>query len=371
MGNVPNTFNRVIAHDRFLAALDPFTNQRLRCRTVRHNARDPTHYLVSLLTSTRRAHTLPAAPQLHLLNSLLKALLAVALVTLVLFFASGMYQERIAYANKYVPHANRQLRSINMFLNMRRRGRGVTGGWMRWIGWGKRGWLRFFGDTVEKIEDKGSAVPTVPANKPMANTTTSATVIPPIPPTTNPRGELIFSSRVSPQFKEGYERYRAAFERRRTEKFREERWKRSWFFVRWFLTPPNSVSGAGGTTTVGGVPALRRVGSGLSVRTEGGRSRSSSPAMVGTNPVNRSSGQTVPSSSSTPPPSQPSGPRPPIDREPSDSTERTRRDRSESYTFILGSGEVGLEGSALGLDSPRDERKRGKMGKVDEETGGI
>jgi hypothetical protein len=247
---------------------------------------------------------------------------------------------------------------------------------MRWVGWGKRGWARLFGDNAEKGDDKVSTAPTVPANKPTANTTTSATVIPPIPPTTNPRGELIFSSRVSPQFKEGYERYRAAFERRRTEKFREERWKRSWFFVKWFLTPPSSVSGAGSTTTSGGAPTLRRGGSGLSVRTEGGRSRSSSPAMVATNPVGRSSGQTVPSSTSTPPPSMtpssyPSAPRPQIDREPSDSIERNRRDRSESYTFILGSGEVGMEGSALGLESSRDERRRAKMGKVDEETGGV
>ena len=250
----------------------------------------------------------------------------------------------------------------------------MTGGW---IGWGKRAWARLFGDAVEKGEDKGASAPTVPANKHTTNSTTSATVIPPIPPTTNPRGELIFSSRVSPQFKEGYERYRAAFERRRTEKFREERWKRSWFFVRWFLTPPNSVSGAGSMTTPGGAPPLRRGGSGLSVKTEGGRSRSSSPAMVGSNPVGRSSGQTVPVSTLTPPPSTnpssyPSASRPQLDREPSDSTERTRRDRSESYTFILGSGEVGMEGSALGLESSsRDERRRAKMGKVDEETGVV
>lgn len=38
----------------------------------------------------------------------------------------------------------------------------------------------------------------------------------PIPPANNPRGELIFSSRVSASFREGYERYRAEWERRRT-----------------------------------------------------------------------------------------------------------------------------------------------------------
>ncbi|KAF8992755.1 hypothetical protein BDQ17DRAFT_1286925, partial [Cyathus striatus] len=46
-------------------------------------------------------------------------LLFVSVTTLFLFFASGMYAEKIAYANKYVPHANRALRSFNIYLNMR------------------------------------------------------------------------------------------------------------------------------------------------------------------------------------------------------------------------------------------------------------
>ena len=44
------------------------------------------------------------------------------------------------------------------------------------------------------------------------------TTIAPIPPSTNPRGELIFTSRVDKQFRESYERYRAAFERKRDER---------------------------------------------------------------------------------------------------------------------------------------------------------
>lgn len=42
--------------------------------------------------------------------------------------------------------------------------------------------------------------------------------IAPIPPTNNPRGELIFSSRVDRTFRESYEKYRAKFERRRVVK---------------------------------------------------------------------------------------------------------------------------------------------------------
>lgn len=48
------------------------------------------------------------------------------------------------------------------------------------------------------------------------------TTIPPIPPSTNPRGELIFTSRVDKHFKESYERYRAAFEKRRDERVMAE-----------------------------------------------------------------------------------------------------------------------------------------------------
>jgi hypothetical protein len=40
-------------------------------------------------------------------------------------------------------------------------------------------------------------------------------IIPPIPPSQNPRGELIFSSRVEKNFRERYEYYREGFEKRR------------------------------------------------------------------------------------------------------------------------------------------------------------
>ena len=52
-----------------------------------------------------------------------------------------------------------------------------------------------------------------------------------IGPAANPRGELIFNSRVSAIFREGYERYRSAFERRRSEKLEAKR-RTGW---RWWL----------------------------------------------------------------------------------------------------------------------------------------
>ena len=74
-----------------------------------------------------------------------------------------------------------------------------------------------------------ATVKTIPKMGPRRQSTN--TIMATIPPSSNPRGELIFSSRVDKTFREGYERYRAAFERRREEKSREERgrgWKRLW-----------------------------------------------------------------------------------------------------------------------------------------------
>jgi len=62
----------------------------------------------------------------------------------------------------------------------------------------------------------------------------ASTTIPQIPHSTNPRGELIFSSRVDRSFRESYERYRAAFERKRDERQRlatAETWW-GWFMLK-------------------------------------------------------------------------------------------------------------------------------------------
>lgn len=53
--------------------------------------------------------------------------------------------------------------------------------------------------------------------QPAIGSTSTSVPIPPIPPTTNPRGELRFSSRVDRSFRDGYERYRANFERKRAQ----------------------------------------------------------------------------------------------------------------------------------------------------------
>ncbi|WWC72422.1 uncharacterized protein I206_106384 [Kwoniella pini CBS 10737] len=166
-------------------------------------------------------------PNSNLKIRALQASMAVVSVTLVLFFASGMYEEKIKYAHSYINHSNKALRPLNMHLNMRR---------------SKPSLLSY----IPYIRHFRSASPPVSSTPPLQSnpqTTTkpflggkggvvnhgagrkvssSTNVMATIPPSTNPRGELIFSSRVDRTFREGYERYRSAFERRREEKQKEE-----------------------------------------------------------------------------------------------------------------------------------------------------
>ncbi|GAA5820688.1 hypothetical protein JCM3770_001452 [Rhodotorula araucariae] len=200
------------------------------------------------------------------------AMLLVAVTTLVLFFATGMYSEKIAYAHKFVPQANRALRPFNIYLNTRHRSRFSL--------------FRLFSSPAppsttlsrtpsgQSMNSQGSAPPLLrspsacsassaslrsagawrspstspplspsafpPASPPTHNDPVTRALpsspsssgggggargipLPPIPPAQNPRGELIFSSRVSPQFREGYERYRGEWERRRAEAKRVQR----------------------------------------------------------------------------------------------------------------------------------------------------
>ncbi|PWN50613.1 hypothetical protein IE53DRAFT_86469 [Violaceomyces palustris] len=154
---------------------------------------------------------------LHYLNV---ALLLISCTTLFLFFASGMYSERIRSANKFVPQANRSLRSFNMYLNTRTIPRSSL--------------LSFFSPNRSRqaLSDPASSSNYLKSRSTAAQATAQRrAAISRIPSSTNPRGELIFSTKVSPAFREGYERYRAAFERRRAEKLEAKRRKgwRKWF----------------------------------------------------------------------------------------------------------------------------------------------
>ncbi|KAJ3759846.1 Spo7-like protein-domain-containing protein [Lentinula raphanica] len=193
-------------------------------------------------------------------------LLFVSVTTLVLFFASGMYSEKIAYANKYVPHTNKALRSFNIYLNMRKPPLRSKFQFRNWNP------LSFFfprpdpsnpstvstpnmqtpfrdssrsstpnrGSGANSPRSSRSPSPT-PSKRSLSKSTSNMVPISPIPPTLNPRGELIFSSRIDKNFRESYERYRAAFERKREAKEREERaarWRHKfWTWVFFWRKP--------------------------------------------------------------------------------------------------------------------------------------
>lgn len=105
--------------------------------------------------------------------------------------------------NRYVPHANRALRNFNMYLNVRHRPLRSR------ISFNP---LSLFFNRNKTKDDSASIRTPSPDRRRKRGTSVP---IPPIPPTNNPRGELIFSSRVDRNFRESYERYRAAFERKR------------------------------------------------------------------------------------------------------------------------------------------------------------
>ncbi|KAI0050552.1 hypothetical protein FA95DRAFT_1487066 [Auriscalpium vulgare] len=200
-------------------------------------------------------------------------LLFVAVTTLLLFFASGLYSEKIGYANRYVPHANRALRNFNMYLNLRKAPGTSPFNPLSYL---------FPRPTSPRSASPTSSPPRTPSPTRLGKRSSSAVPIPSIPPTTNPRGELIFSSRVDRAFRDSYERYRAAFERKRDERERAlaaRTWS-GWLAQRmpWNRSAVQLPSSPGtGTVT----PSATRGGT-LSLRGRGGgtpgSSRRSSPA---------------------------------------------------------------------------------------------
>lgn len=122
--------------------------------------------------------------------------------------------------HSYLTYSNKALRPLNMHLNTRR-----------------PPLLSYLPSLLRPSHLKSSpstSTPTAVAPEPAPITKlrrpSSSGVMASIPPSNNPRGELIFSSRVDRGFREGYERYRSAFERRREEKERKERggWWNLW-----------------------------------------------------------------------------------------------------------------------------------------------
>ncbi|KAG8688889.1 hypothetical protein FRC11_004562, partial [Ceratobasidium sp. 423] len=154
----------------------------------------------------------------HFHPYIIPGLWLVSVTTLILFFASGLYSEKISYANRYVPQANRALRNFNLHLNVRTQPMGPPG--------------------PLKYLFPRPTPPSTPTPPTTAQTLRKGAIrkaqLNPIPPTTNPRGELIFSSRVDRAFREAYDRYRSVWERKREEHLAANR--RSWFGWLWFTS---------------------------------------------------------------------------------------------------------------------------------------
>ncbi|KAH9964269.1 hypothetical protein BC827DRAFT_1339616 [Russula dissimulans] len=201
-------------------------------------------------------------------------LLFVSVTTLLLFFATGLYSEKIGYANRYVSHANRALRSFNMYLNMRQAP--------------LRSPYNPLSHLFPRSSSPSRSVSQSRARSPsptqLGRRSSSAVPMPSIPPTTNPRGELIFSSRVERGFREPYERYRAAFERKRDERERQaaaRTWS-GWLLQKmpWNRAPTPTPDSSASTPTqsrVGSMGARGRSGA-QSPNTSVAPSRRSTPA---------------------------------------------------------------------------------------------
>lgn len=190
----------------------------------------------------------------------LSAVLMICMVTLFLFFASGMHAERIRSANKFVPQSNRSLRGFNMYLNTR------VATSARW--WS---WLPFLTDSPNH---KPASAKSTANGSSSSLTTQRRAMLAGIPPSQNTRGELIFSTKVDTDFREGYEKYRAAFERRRAEKMAAKRalsWKR-WLDRIW----PRSTSGTLQIAQAQSRASHRRNSSAAQRSTRAGHSRNES-----------------------------------------------------------------------------------------------
>lgn len=157
-------------------------------------------------------------------------------------------------------------------------------------------------------------IPTSPRRRsPSPNRVTkrsSSVPIAPIPPASNPRGELIFSSRVDRGFRESYDRHRQGFERRREETERnayQTTWL-GWLHMKLLPPPPIPPLGtASGTATPVG---LGRSGSVASAKGKGGSSLGGTPSSSRrSSPVPRRVTRMGPGGSrgGTPPTAPPSG----------------------------------------------------------------
>lgn len=214
----------------------------------------------------------------------------------------GALQTVIDY--RYINHSNKALRPLNMHLNMRRPRPFFPIPFVRSAHTTTTAAPPTILNTNSTTPNSGKAL------ERRRQSSTGSTVMATIPPSSNPRGELIFSSRVDRTFREGYERYRAAFERRREEKAREEARRNARWFRRRGSGQAALVGGVSGTPTP---PASRRGTPPPSLR-----GRTPSPGVTGSRLRN----------------SVDMGRPPSADGSEGKEGVKEKRDRAESYSFV-------------------------------------
>lgn len=144
-------------------------------------------------------------------------------------------------SRSYVPHANKALRSFNMYLNVRRPPLRSK--------FSLNPMSLLFPRPESSPESAQRSLTRTPSPSSPTDRGTSVPIAP-IPPAANPRGELIFSSRVDRSFRESYERYRAAFERKRQERERSDAMQTWWGWLRYQMpwlkrpVPPSGLAAA-------------------------------------------------------------------------------------------------------------------------------
>lgn len=129
-------------------------------------------------------------------------LLLVCATMLVLFFATGMYHEKIVRAYKcaqcaeldsprrFVPQANRALRSFNVSLST------------------PRPWFSY----LRGASSASSGLSRSSSGRALIHRSASFRSVPTVPrksPSKGRAGELLFSQRVDPVFRDGYEAFRS------------------------------------------------------------------------------------------------------------------------------------------------------------------
>ena len=148
---------------------------------------------------------------------------------------------------RFVPQANRALRYFNIYLNTKRPPRNWSLNLFRLLRASPAPLPASSREQTSALlvpisPSRSTSTPARPSRSSPASSpgrsrsllTSRSQSVPlaPLPPSTNPRGELIFSSKVSHGFREGYEKYRNEWERRRKSSTAEMAWTPYlWSFV--------------------------------------------------------------------------------------------------------------------------------------------